>query len=98
MKLGVLLIAGLIPQAALAQASVCESIANQMDRLACYNLGSSPPAPSVTPRPKKAAATPTKIEKPAAPTAEPKPNQFVDVLADENKKLAAKLKTICRGC
>ena len=95
MRFNVLLIAGLFPQAALAQASVCESLANQMDRLACYNLGSPPPPPSVSPRPKNAA---TKIEKSAAPKAEPRPSQSGDVLAEENQKLTAKLKTICRGC
>jgi hypothetical protein len=92
------LIAGLafIPQAALAQPSVCQSIANQMDRLACYNTG-SPPPPAAVP-PKKADIVPKRVERPVAPKTKSEPDQFVDVLADENKKLGAKLKTICRGC
>jgi hypothetical protein len=86
----------LIPQAALAQPSICQSIANQMDRLNCYNTG-SPPPPAATP-PKKANVIPKRIEKPVAPNAQQGPGQYVDVLEDENRKLAAKLKNVCRGC
>jgi hypothetical protein len=90
MKL-VLLIAGLAlaSQAAVAQTSSCQSIANQMDRLACYDKASAPQA---------AAPAPRKAEKPAPAKAQPEQPQVVDMLAAENKKLDAKLKTICRGC
>ena len=87
----VLLIAGLAlaSQAAAAQTSSCQSISNQMDRLACYDKASAPQA---------AAPTPEKAEKPAPTKAQPEQPQVVDMLAAENKKLDAKLKTICRGC
>jgi hypothetical protein len=94
----ILLISGLAlaTQAAVAQTSNCASIANQMDRLACYDKAS--PAPSAAAAPKKTDTTPKKPEKSAAPKEQPEPGQVVDMLAAENKKLDAKLKTICRGC
>ena len=86
----------LIPHAARAQASNCQSIANQIDRLACYDKAS--PTPSAAAPPKKIDTTPKKPEKAAAPKAQPEQGQVVDMLAAENKRLDAKLKTICRGC
>ena len=93
-----LLIAGLalVPQAAVAQASSCQSIANQMDRLACYDKA-SPTQSAATPA-KKTDTPPRNAGKSAAPKAQPEQGQVVDMLAAENKKLDAKLKTICRGC
>jgi hypothetical protein len=89
-------ILALIPQAAGAQASNCHSIANQMDRLACYDKAS--PTQSATAPSKKTGTPPRKPEKAAAPNAQPEQGQVVDMLAAENKRLDAKLKTICRGC
>jgi hypothetical protein len=86
----------LIPQAAGAQASNCQSIANQMDRLACYDKAS--PTQSAAAPPKKTDTPPKKPEKAIAPKAQPEQGQVVDMLAAENKRLDAKLKTICRGC
>jgi hypothetical protein len=85
----VLLIAGLAlaSQPAAAQTSNCQSISNQMDRLAYYDKASAPQA---------AAPTRKKAEKPAPTKAQPEQPQ--DMLAAENKKLDAKLKAICRGC
>jgi hypothetical protein len=93
-----LLIAGLAlaTQAAVAQTSNCQSITNQMDRLACYDKASLMPSAS-TPL-KKTDTHSKKAEKSAAPKAQPEQGQIVDMLAAENKKLDAKLKTICRGC
>jgi hypothetical protein len=93
-----LLIAGLAlaTQAAVAQTSNCQSITNQMDRLACYDKAS--PTPSAATPPKKTDTHSKKAEKSAAPKAQPEQGQIVDMLAAENKKLDAKLKTICRGC
>ena len=92
----ILLIAGLTlaSQAAMAQTSNCQSIANQMDRLACYDKA-SPTPPAATP-PRKTDTTTKKNE--SAPKAQPEQGQVVDMLAAENKRLDAKLKTICRGC
>ena len=89
-------ILALVPQAAGAQASNCHSIANQMDRLACYDKAS--PAQSAAGPPKKTDTRPKKPEKAVAPKAQPEQGQVVDMLAAENKRLDAKLKTICRGC
>jgi len=86
----------LATQAAVAQTSNCQSIANQMDRLACYDKAS--PTPPTAAAPKKIDTPPRKPEKSAAPKAQPEQGQVVDMLAAENKKLDAKLKTICRGC
>ena len=94
----ILLISGLamVPQVAAAQPSICQSIANQMERLACYDKG-YPPSASIA-SPKKTDTTPKKSEKTAVPKAQPEQGAVVDMLAAENKKLDAKLKTICRGC
>ena len=94
----ILLIAGLamVPQVAVAQASICQSIANQMDRLACYDKGYPTSAPAASP--KKTETPPKKAEKSAAPKAQTEQGGVVDMLAAENKKLDAKIKTICRGC
>jgi hypothetical protein len=94
----ILLIAGLamVPHAAGAQPSICQSIANQTERLACYDKGYPPSAPSASP--KKADTTPKKSEKSTVPKAQPDQGAVVDMLAAENRKLDAKLKTICRGC
>lgn len=91
----VLLVAGLtISQAAAAQTPNCQSIANQMDRLACYDKAS----PSAAKPSKKTDTTPKKPEKADTSKTQPEQGQVVDMLAAENKKLDAKLKTICRGC
>ena len=87
---------GLATQAAVAQTSNCQSIANQIDRLACYDKPSA--APSGAAAPKKTDTPSKKPEKSAAPKAQPEQGQVVDLLAAENKKLDAKLRTICRGC
>ena len=48
--------------------------------------------------PNKTDTPPKKAEKSPAPKAKPEQGHIVDMLAAENKKLDAKLKTICRGC
>jgi hypothetical protein len=69
---------------AIAQTSECQSIPKASDRLACYDKAASPAA-RVKP---SAAAT--------APVA--KSGQAGDLLAEENARLDAKIKNICRGC
>jgi hypothetical protein len=65
------------------------------DLLGCYDRTAPPPArgkratPRVTTAPDKPAVSKT----PTDPRA-----QADDMFADENKKLDAKVKTICRGC
>ena len=86
-------LAAAVPAYAAAQTSSCQSIPKASDRLACYDRATPPVA-----APKPQAAT----SKPGASKSEPKPApnqaQVVDLLAVENSKLDAKLKTICRGC
>jgi hypothetical protein len=69
---------------AIAQASECQSITKSSDRLACYDKAAAPAA-----RVKPSAAAPA----PAAST-----GQAGDLLAEENARLDAKIKNICRGC
>ena len=83
-----------ISGAASAQTTQCQSIPKASDRLACYDRAAPPtvlgkPAASKTTEPDKAAA-------PKAPT--DRQGNFVDMLAVENSKLDAKIKSICRGC
>jgi hypothetical protein len=74
---------------ALAQAPECQSIPKASDRLACYDKAAPPKAVG------KRAAAP---DKQAAPQSQADQGQVVDMLAAENSKLDARLKTICRGC
>ena len=81
-------------EVALAQAPECQSIAKAGDRLACYDKAAPPKAVGKRAASKTSAA----LDKPAAPATAADQGQVVDMLAVENSKLDAKLKTICRGC
>jgi hypothetical protein len=76
---------------AFAQAPECKYIPKASDRLACYDRA-APPTAVAKPT---ASQTPTPAAKPAGATDQ---GQAVDMLADENKKLDTKLKSLCRGC
>ena len=80
--------------AAIAQTSECQSIHKASDRLACYDRA----APSTTMDKPAKSKTPTALDKPEPSNTAPDQERAVDVLAVENSKLDAKLKTICRGC
>ncbi|MGF6311271.1 hypothetical protein ABIB82_005263 [Bradyrhizobium sp. i1.8.4] len=71
---------------ATAQVSGCSAITNANSRLACYD--------------KAAAITGGSPDKAKTAGSDPSPNRrgVVEMLAEENAKLNAKLKTICRGC
>ena len=64
-----------------------------LDALACYDRVAPPTAviPAMS-------MTPLAPDKAAASTIPPDQGQAVDMLAAENSKLDARLKTICRGC
>jgi hypothetical protein len=79
--------------AALAQAPDCKSIPKASDRLACYDKAAPPKAVG-----KPAASRASAPDKPAASATPADQGQVVDMLAAENSKLDARLKTICRGC
>jgi hypothetical protein len=69
---------------AIAQNDECRSIQKASNRLACYDKAASPAA-----RVKPSVASP-------APAAQP--GQAVDLLVQENARLDATIKNICRGC
>jgi hypothetical protein len=81
----------LVGQGAIAQTSECSTVPKASDRLACYDRATPPTA-----------AKPVKSKSPLSPvaasTSPPNQGQFVDMLAVENSKLDARIKTICRGC
>ncbi|QWG21373.1 type VI secretion protein [Bradyrhizobium sediminis] len=81
--------------AAIAQGSPCQSIAKASDRLACYDKA-APPIALAKPAASKTPAAPAKLA--ISQTSTEQQGHVVDLLAAENAKLDAKLKTICRGC
>ena len=89
LPLAVLLIS--VGQGVVAHGSECSAVPKASDRLACYDRATPP-----------VAAKPVKPKLPLSPvavsTSPPDQGQVVDMLAVENSKLDAKLKTICRGC
>jgi hypothetical protein len=87
--IALLFLLGTLSDVAIAQTSQCQSIPKASDRLACYDRAAPPTAVSKSATSK----TPTAMDKPAASQ-----GTVVDMLAVENSKLDAKIKTICRGC
>jgi hypothetical protein len=84
-----------LSEVAIAQTTQCQSIPKASDRLACYDKA-APPTAAGKPA---ASKTPAALDKAAGPSKTPTEQaQVVDMLAAENSKLDAKLKTICRGC
>jgi hypothetical protein len=79
-------------QGAVAQTSTCSTVPKASDRLACYDRAVPPIAKSGT---LKNSPSPVKSSASEAPN---KQMNTVDLLAVENSKLDAKIKTICRGC
>jgi hypothetical protein len=80
-------------EVALSQPPECRSIAKASDRLACYDRAAPPQAVDKSSASKNVAAP----DKPVASTTQADQGT-VDMLAIENSKLDARLKTICRGC
>ena len=76
---------------AIAQTADCRSVPKASDRLACYDRAASQPRAN-----KPAAASPAPAAASPAPAAQP--GQVTDLLAEENARLDAKIKNICRGC
>ena len=85
-------------------AQQCPPTPRAGDLLNCYN-GTAPPHTLGKPKTSKAATATDQpaairgpIDKPASKTPTDEKVPYVDMLAVENKKLDAKLKTLCRGC
>jgi hypothetical protein len=85
----------------------CQSIQRAGDLLDCLNRTAPPPTlgkpktskASIAPNKPTISEAPIAVDKPAASkTPADQRTQYVDVLAAENSKLDAKMKTICRGC
>ena len=81
--------------AAVAQTTQCQSIPKASDRLACYDRTAPPMAAA---KPATSKTRPGLANPAAASETPPEQGHVVDMLAAENSKLDAKLKTICRGC
>ena len=73
----------------------CRPTQRAGDLLACYNR-TAPPDTLGKPKTSKASTAPNKPAVSKNPTDQRE--RYVDVLAAENSKLDAKMKTICRGC
>jgi hypothetical protein len=85
MKPAVLLVALFaLCEPTVAQTADCRSVPKASDRLVCYDK----------------AASQVRTVKPAATSPAPamQPAQTGDLLADENARLDATIKNICRGC
>jgi hypothetical protein len=85
-------------------AEQCPSTPRAGDLLNCYN-GTAPPHTLGKPKTSKAAtatdppaAIRGPIDEPASETPDEERAPYVDILTVENKKLDAKLKSLCRGC
>ena len=81
-----------LSEVAIAQTTQCQSIPKASDRLACYDRAAPPTAMG------KPSGSPTPLDKAGASKTSPDQGQVIDMLAVENSKLDAKIKTICRGC
>ena len=79
---------------AIAQSAQCQSIPKASDRLACYDRVAPPTAMGKP----SGSETPTALTKAGASKTSPDQGRVIDMLAVENSKLDAKIKTICRGC
>jgi len=84
-----------LSEVAIAQTTQCQSIPKASDRLSCYDKA-APPTAAGKPAASKIPAAPDMAAGPSKTPTEQA--QVVDMLAAENSKLDAKLKTICRGC
>jgi hypothetical protein len=75
-------------QTAIAQTPACRSIADSAARLACYDKGAPPVAPSTAARPVLR----------AVPTSNVESTPYVDSVSAEDAIINAKIKGICHGC
>jgi hypothetical protein len=75
-------------QSAIAQTPECRSIADSATRLACYDKGARPVAPSAAARPVLRATPSPKVDS----------TQYVDSISAEDAIMNAKIKGICHGC
>jgi hypothetical protein len=93
--IALLCLLGTLPDVAIAQVSQCQSVPKASDRLACYDRAAPTIAVGNPTAPKKNV---TAQDKAASKNLNNDQGKTVDMLAAENSKLDAKLKTICRGC
>jgi hypothetical protein len=95
MRLVVLLVAMcVLSQSALALTSECKAIADAGARLACYDKAN----PLSAPVDRSAAAKPAAAMPARIPGAKPDAAKYVDTIGEEDARMNAQLKNICRGC
>ena len=92
--IALLFLLGTLSDVAIAQTSQCQSVPKASDRLACYDTAAPPTAVGKP----AASKTHTATDKPASETPTDGRGTVIDLLAVENSKLDAKIKSICRGC
>jgi hypothetical protein len=105
--IALLCLLGTLSDVAIAQTTgQCQWIQRAGDLLACYN-STVPPHMLAKPKTSKASTALDKsavsepsiaVDRPAESKNLTHRAEYVDVLAAENLKLDAKMKTICRGC
>jgi hypothetical protein len=95
MKLFAALVAvGALCQTAAAQTPDCKSYSSPTARLACYDKAAAA-APASAPTPATVAAKPRLR---AIPPSKVDGTKYVDSLGNEDARVNAQLKNICRGC
>ena len=74
----------LLPQAASAAGPECKLIASRHERLACYDKAAAPAKSAERSR----TSAPAKAEQ----------SKYIDLISQEDVRMNARLKNICRGC
>jgi hypothetical protein len=82
-----------LSQSAVAQTPECKSITDTSARLACYDKSSAPPASSA-----RRAAPVAKADTKDTKKADTRDTGYIDPISQEDARMNAQLKNICRGC
>jgi len=91
--IGLLFLLSTLSNVAIAQASECQSISKASERKAC--LDKAPPAWVAEHSKQPGSRT---SDQATSESNTPSQRTLADVLAEENSKLNAKIKNLCRGC
>jgi hypothetical protein len=83
-----------LSQSATAQTPNCKSIAEPGARLSCYDAVAS----TATSAQKPSAAKPAISASSKIPAAKVGAEKYVDTISEEDARMSAQLKNICRGC
>jgi hypothetical protein len=94
--IGLLFLLGTLSNVAIAQASECQSISKASERKAC--LDKAPPAWVAEHSKQPGSRTSQPPDQATSESNTPSQRTLADVLAEENSKLNAKIRNVCRGC